>query len=274
MLFFSNAKINIGLNILGKRSVGYHELETVFYPVHINDAVEIIENYEGTEDIIFTATGNSINVTAEDNLCVKAYRVVKNDFPLLPAVKMHLHKNIPTGAGLGGGSSNAVAVLRLLDKKFNLQISEEKLLHYALLLGSDCPFFVLNTPCIAKGRGELLTKISLNLSAYSFMIVNPGIHINTGEAFALLDQGNFSTHGTLEKAIEKDIRQWKNTVINDLEEPVCNKYPVIKDIKDNMYASGAIYSSMSGSGSSVYGIFEKNAGSNVIFPSHWFCQMV
>ena len=274
MVGFSNAKINIGLNIIRKRPDGYHDLETIFYPVNIKDAIEIIEDPGAAEDIIFTSTGHTLNISPKDNLCVKAFRLLQKDFPGLPPLKMHLHKNIPAGAGLGGGSSNAATVLVLLNKKFSLGISEEKLLHYALLLGSDCPFFILNTPCIAKGRGEILLPISLDLSSYKIMIVHPDIHINTAEAFAGLDPRNDTAGGGLRKGIEADISQWKNTLSNYFEKPLSISYPVIKEITDRMYKSGAGYAAMSGTGSSVYGIFEKTIEIDVKFPSYWFCQIV
>ncbi len=275
MIFFPNCKINIGLNITGKRADGYHNLETVFYPIGIKDALEIIEAKNDQEkDIVFTSTGNDIKVNEEDNLCVKAVRLLKKDFPQIPAIKMHLHKNIPMGAGMGGGSADASAVLMLLNTKFNLQVPSTKLIEYALLLGSDCPFFIKNKPCFAKGRGEILSEIPLDLSLYKFLIVNPGIHINTAEAFSTLDKNNFSAEGVLEKAITADITQWKNNIHNDFEKPVFKLHPSIASIKDKLYENGAIYSAMSGSGSSVYGIFSKETVLNIKFPAHYFCQVV
>jgi 4-diphosphocytidyl-2-C-methyl-D-erythritol kinase len=273
MVSFPNCKINIGLNIIGKRADCYHNLETVFYPIGIKDAIEIIKT-DNENDIIFTASGNVVNVTDDDNLCVKAYRLLKKDFPQIPSIKMHLHKKIPMGAGLGGGSADASAVLLLLNKKFNLHISQETLIDYALQLGSDCPFFIINKPCFASGRGEILEEINLDLSAYKFLIVNPNIHINTGEAFASLNQNNFSPIGALQPQITSDISTWKNTIKNDFEKPVFEKFPEIERIKKLMYDNGAIYSSMSGSGSTVVGIFEKEISTNIKFPAHYFCQTV
>ncbi len=273
MLSFPNCKINIGLNITGKRPDGYHNLETVFYPIGIKDAIEIIES-DNENEVIFSSTGNIVNVSDDDNLCVKAYRLLKKDFPQLPSVKMHLHKNIPMGAGLGGGSADASAVLLLLNKKFSLNISQDKLIDYALQLGSDCPFFIINKPCFATGRGEVLQEIKLDLSTYKFLIVNPNIHINTGEAFASLNKIDFSPIGALQHQIHQNINNWKNSIKNDFEIPVFGKHPEIERIKNVMYDNGAIYSAMSGSGSSVFGIFEKETAINIKFPAHYFCQTV
>jgi 4-diphosphocytidyl-2-C-methyl-D-erythritol kinase len=273
MVTFPNCKINIGLNIIGKRSDGYHNLETIFYPIQIKDAVEIIES-DNESDIIFTSTGNIVDVKDDDNLCVKAYLLLKKDFPQIPSIKVHLHKNIPMGAGLGGGSADASAVLLLLNKKFNLNISPKKLIDYALQLGSDCPFFIINKPCFATGRGEILEEILLDLSVCKIMIVNPNIHVNTGEAFSDLKQNNFSPIGELKQQIKQDITTWKNVIKNDFEKPIFKKYPEIEKIKNTLYENGAIYSAMSGSGSSVYGIFEKEIVSNIKFPKHYFCQTV
>lgn len=275
MVSFPNCKINIGLNIIGKRNDGYHNIETVFYPIAVKDALEIIEsqNSDGS-DLIFTSSGSIINSNTEDNLCVKAYRLLKKDYPEIPSVKMHLHKNIPMGAGLGGGSSDGAAVLLLLNKQFNLNISEEKLIEYALMPGSDCPFFIINKPCFAEGRGEILKEIPLYLSGYKIMIVHPGIHVNTGDAFAQLDTTNFTPAGSLENSIQKDISEWKNLIKNDFEKPVFDQYPQIGQIKSIMYDNGALYSSMSGSGSSVFGIFPQEMDINIKFPSHYFCRIV
>jgi 4-diphosphocytidyl-2-C-methyl-D-erythritol kinase len=273
MVSFPNCKINIGLNIIGKRADGYHDLETIFYPIQIKDVIEIIEaDYKN--DISFTSTGNIIDVKDDNNLCVKAYHLLKKDFPQLPSVKMHLHKNIPMGAGLGGGSADASAVLLLLNKKFNLHISQEKLIAYALQLGSDCPFFIINKPCFAAGRGEILEEIILDLSSYKIVVVNPSIHVNTGEAFSSLNQSNFSPIGELQQQIKQDITTWRNVIKNDFEKSVLEKYPEIGKIKNMLYENGAIYSAMSGSGSTVFGIFEKEISTDIKFPAHYFCQTV
>lgn len=274
MVVFPNAKINLGLNITGKRTDGFHNLETIFYPVQIKDALEIIQS-EASEKIIFTSSGNSVQGNDTDNLCVKAFQLLKIDFPQIPHIKMHLHKHIPMGAGMGGGSSDASSVLLLLNKLFNLQISTNTLQEYALQLGSDCPFFITNKPCFASGRGEQLQAIDVDLSNYQILIVHPGIHVNTAEAFKGFDQNNFSVPGELQKNISLEIGSWKNSVRNDFEISVFKQYPEIASIKNTLYESGAVYSSMSGSGSAVYGLFTKNASPDKIkFPAHYFCQLV
>ncbi len=273
MLAFPNCKINLGLNIIGKRSDGFHDLETIFYPINIRDAVEIVA-VEIDREITFTCSGNPLSVNDDDNLCIKAYLLLKNDFAQIPNINMHLHKNIPMGAGLGGGSADASAVLMLLNTKFNLQISQEKLSDYALQLGSDCPFFIINKPCIATGRGEKLAPIELDLSAYKIIIVNPGIHVNTGAAFTSLNKDNFSNKGLLSKQIQNNIGDWKGNIKNDFEVPIFSQYPEIESIKNKLYNDGAIYSAMSGSGSSVFGIFNKETDINLNFPAQYFCQVV
>ena len=274
MVVFPNAKINLGLNIIGKREDGFHDLETIFYPVKIIDALEIVENTD-TDKITFTTTGNTVQGDHTDNLCVKAFHLIKNDFPKISSVKMHLHKNIPMGAGLGGGSSDASAVLLLLNKLFELNISTEQLHEYALQLGSDCPFFITNKPCFASGRGEQLRAVEIDLSNYKIIIVHPAVHVNTALAFQGLEQSNFSLPGELQSNILRDISTWQATVKNDFELSVFKQFPKIEAIKNKLYEAGAIYSSMSGSGSAVFGIFSKDFNTeNIKFPSHYFCQLV
>ncbi len=274
MVSFPNAKINLGLNITGKRADGYHDLETVFYPVNIKDAVEVIEQQNNSSEISFTSSGNTIAGNESDNLCVKAFYLLKKDFPQIPSVKIHLQKHIPSGAGLGGGSADASAVLILLNRKFDLGISDEKLKDYALSTGSDCPFFIINKPCFATGRGEILNEIAVDLSAYKIMIVHPGIHVSTAAAFAGLDANNFSSIGELRQHIQANIINWKGLIKNDFEDAVFKLHPQLADIKEQLYEAGAIYSAMSGSGSSVYGIFSPEQVVNIKFPAHWFCQTV
>src|SRR6187402_1708961 len=169
MVSFPNCKINLGLNIVNKRNDGYHDIETVFFPVHLRDALEVIEK----EKFELSTSGSPIKGEAEKNLCLKAYHSLKNDFPNLPAVQLHLHKVIPMGAGLGGGSADGAFTLKLLNKKFELNLSEKQLIHYSLQLGSDCPFFILNKPCFATGRGEILEQTELDLSEFKILIVHP-----------------------------------------------------------------------------------------------------
>ncbi len=253
MLLFPNCKINLGLNILRKREDGFHDLETVFYPIPFTDALELISNPRNETE--FTITGLKVDGNAADNLCIKAYQLLKKDFPQLPAVKIHLHKTIPTGAGLGGGSADAAFMLKLLNDKFNLNLSTPELLNYSLQLGSDCPFFILNKPCFATGRGENMEKIELDLSAYQVVLINPGIHINTGWAFSQISPS--IRKRPVKQIISEPIATWKKDLKNDFEEAVFVAHPQVKLIKEDLYNQGAVYASMSGSGSTVFGIFDK-----------------
>jgi 4-diphosphocytidyl-2-C-methyl-D-erythritol kinase len=262
MLSFPNCKINLGLNILNKREDGFHDLETIFYPVGLKDALEIIPSHNPNSAIEFSSSGLIVDGDASDNICIKAYQLLQKDFPDLPFIKMHLHKAIPMGAGLGGGSADAVFALQLLNKRFNLNLSAAKLLHYASQLGSDCPFFIINEPCFATGRGEILEPIEVDLSGYQIVLVNPGIHINTGWAFSQLSPA--PSQQSVAAIIAQPITTWKQELQNDFEKPVFEKYPEIKNIKAHLYAGGAVYAAMSGSGSTVYGIFEKN----MTIPAH------
>lgn len=270
MIFFPNAKINLGLNIVRKRADGYHDLETVFYPIAIRDALEIIKNDDQKEEAGISFSGIPINGKPENNLCVKAWWLLKKDLPQLPAVKIHLHKSIPAGGGLGGGSADGAFMLKLLNQKFDLRLSNEQLLDYALQLGSDCPFFIINTPCFATGRGEFLEPISVDLSAYKFVIVNPGLHVSTAEAFSLLKPLLHSK--SIKDIVQQPVETWKLQLKNDFEDPVFKEYPAIGTIKSKMYQSGAVYASMTGSGSTVYGIFKKETEFRQDLPPGYFVK--
>ena len=264
MVLFPNGKINLGLHVTGKRKDGFHDVETIFYPVAIHDVVEIIAAVESS----FASSGIDVDGSPANNLCVKAYDLLKKDFPRLPPVAIQLYKNIPVGAGLGGGSADAVACLQLLDQLGGLALSTEQISVYALALGSDCPFFLKNRPCLATGRGEILSELKVDLSAYEILIVNPGIHINTGWAFAALEVLSAGTD--LKEIISRPIDRWKDSLHNDFEKIVFNKYPAIEALKADLYKLGAVYSSLSGSGSTVYGLFGKKERPDVHFPSHFF----
>ena len=256
MIVFPNCKINLGLNILGKREDGYHNLQTVFYPLPFYEVLEIIQHADAAQSFELFLSGIPVEGNPADNLCVKAYDLLKKDFPQLPPVKIYLHKTIPAGAGLGGGSADGAFMLTLLNDKFNLQLQQQQLLNYALLLGSDCPFFIINKPCFAQERGEDMEPVELNLSGYKLVLVNPGIHINTGWAFS---QVKLSAGNDIRNIITSPISQWKENLTNDFESPVFKQFPAIEAIKKNLYSSGALYASMSGTGSTVYGIFNKEA---------------
>ncbi|PJE47170.1 MAG: 4-(cytidine 5'-diphospho)-2-C-methyl-D-erythritol kinase [Sediminibacterium sp.] len=253
MVTFPNCKINLGLHITVKRPDGFHELETVFYPVPLKDILEVVSS----TTLQFQSTGIDIPGNPASNLCLKAYHLLKEDFPQLPPVQMHLHKIIPMGAGLGGGSADGAFALQLLNDKYFLGLSPTQLMKYALQLGSDCPFFILNQPCYATGRGEDLTPIKLDLSGYRFVIVHPGIHINTKWAFEQIQPGLPAR--SIKEIIQLPIQDWKYYLSNDFESPIKQNYPAIEAIKLALYKDGAIYASMSGSGSTVFGIYPTNA---------------
>ncbi len=258
MVTFPNCKINLGLNILQKRKDGFHDLATVFYPIELKDVLEIIpaRNSEQQQSSIqFTTSGLVVDGNSADNICFKAYELLKADFPTLPAIEMHLHKAIPMGAGLGGGSADGAFALKMLNEKFNLNLTVQQLINYALQLGSDCPFFIVNQPCFATSRGEKMTPIHLDLSAYTFVIVNPGIHVNTGWAFKQITPT--LPKKSIQTIIEQPIETWKHELVNDFELPVATAYAEILNIKQELYLKGAVYASMSGSGSTVFGIFKK-----------------
>lgn len=268
MVVFPNAKINLGLQILSKRDDGYHNLQTIFYPLAIHDALEIIAAKKSTKQIRFASSGLSVGQHTNDNLCFKAYQLIKIDFPALPAIEMHLHKVIPMGAGLGGGSADAAFTLKLLNELFHLQCDNSRLKEYALRLGSDCPFFLYNKPCIATGRGEIFEPLALDLSAYKILLVNPGIHVSTALAFSHIHP--CSDVAPLAVQIAAPMEKWRNILRNDFEATVFDIYPEISLLKNTLYDHGAIYASMSGSGSSVFGIFPKTFSGDIALPVHYF----
>lgn len=270
MLVFPNCKINLGLHILDKREDGFHNLETVFYPVVFRDVLEIIPNSK--TEVEFTGTGLPVDGNTADNLCVKAYHLLKKDFPQLPAVKIHLYKAIPMGAGLGGGSADGAFMLKLLNNKFKLNLSTPELLNYALELGSDCPFFIINKPCFATGRGEELEEIQVDLSVYKIVLINPGIHINTGWAFSNISAT--SSKKSIKKIIQQPVETWKAELINDFEIPVFAAHPQIKNIKEDLYARGAVYAAMTGSGSTVFGIFNTEINTESFTGKNYFIKMI
>lgn len=272
MIVFPNCKINLGLNILNKRSDGYHNLETIFYPIPLTDSLEIIENRQTVKSptFPFTTSGIPISGKPSSNLCVKAYRLLKQDFPDMPGVKIHLHKIIPSGAGLGGGSADAAFSLKVMNELFKLQLTNEQLIHYAAKLGSDCPFFIINKPCFASGRGEILEEIQLDLSLFKFIIVNPRIHIDTGRAF--LNMTPSKPEKTVKEIIAGPLKSWKDELINDFEKIIFQQHHEIMEIKDSLYRNGAIYASMSGSGSTVVGIFPKDQPLQLSFSVNYFVK--
>ncbi len=259
MIVFPHAKINLGLSVISKRSDGFHNLETVFYPVPIRDALEIVPSDEN----LFFQTGLKIAGRQEENLVLKACRLLEKDYHPVKPLEIHLHKNIPMGAGLGGGSSDAAAIIQLINRYFNLEISSDILAAYALEIGSDCPFFMQSFPCFATGRGEILEPLNVDISNYSLLLVHPEIRINTAWAFSKISPS--VPKYNLKQSISKPIQDWIYTISNDFEPAVFEAHPSLQVIKSRLYEAGAIYASMTGSGSTIYGIFEKSAVPEITF---------
>ena len=254
MITYPNAKINLGLNIVEKRPDGYHNLETVFYPINLQDALEV-NLLEGEEEFSLKVSGVPIEGEPENNLVVKAYRLLKKDYPEMPAIDIHMYKHIPTGAGLGGGSADAAFMIKLLNDKFKLNLSIEKMEEYAAILGADCAFFIQNKPVFATGIGNIFEPIQLSLKGYYLVLVKPDIFVSTKDAFAHIIPSQPTQ--SLKEIIRMPVETWRATMKNDFEDSVFQKFPEIAAIKDKLYDLGAVYASMSGSGSSVYGIFRE-----------------
>lgn len=285
MITFPNAKINIGLNIVAKRTDGYHDIETLFFPVNLQDALEVtlkkpldsgvIKKRLEVGNLLHLKTesrypeidsvdessyelhllGDAIEGNPADNLVVKAYKLLAEDFDIPPVV-IHLYKLIPSGAGLGGGSSDAAQMIALLNKRFGLKMKNRCMERYAAQLGSDCAFFIRNKPAFATGRGEILTPVDLSLQNYFIVIVKPNIFVSTAEAYAGVTPAKPEV--SLRDAIKRPVSEWKNLIVNDFEKSVFAKHPQLQQLKDKMYELGAEYASMSGSGSAIYGIFSKS----------------
>jgi 4-diphosphocytidyl-2-C-methyl-D-erythritol kinase len=271
MITYPNAKINIGLNITERRPDGYHNIESVFYPINLQDAVEIktIEGEEPQGGYKLKVSGTILDGTPDDNLVVKAYKLLRKDFNF-PAQKIHLYKHIPVGAGLGGGSSDAAAIIKMLNEKFALGLTSEQMQNYAVQIGADCPFFINNTPVFATGIGNIFTPIEFSLHGKTILLVKPDIFVSTRDAYALVKPSPAAI--PLTEAIKQPISEWKQIITNDFEKSVFAKYPEIAAIKDKLYDMGAIYASMSGSGSAVYGIFDSPIEyADEIF-SGYFCR--
>jgi len=248
VIIFPNAKINIGLNVISRRADGYHNIETVFYPIKINDALELIS----AGDTNFKCAGLSIPGRAEDNLCLKGYELLQADFEL-PPISIFLYKHIPIGAGLGGGSADAAFFIRLVNNCFNLGQSDEQMMGYARQLGADCAFFIKNKPVFAQGVGDEFEPINLDLSRYKIVLVMPPAHVSTGEAYRGVKPAKAQT--PLRELINLPVRDWKSQIKNDFEDSVFKNHPAIRGVKAALYDAGALYASMSGSGASVFGIF-------------------
>lgn len=303
MITFPNAKINIGLNVVAKRSDGYHDIETVFYPVLLQDALEIkpmrpldpaqlrkrieagllVQPDDAfmpyrllprkKEDIpccSLEMTGNEFPFSAADNLVVKAYLLLQQDFDL-PSIDIKLHKHIPSSAGLGGGSSDCAFMITLLNRRFNLRMRESMMERYAAKLGADCAFFVSNTPSFATGKGEILNPIGLTLKGYTILLVKPDIAVKTADAYASVTPHRPEI--SLADAVMRPVGEWKDCVFNDFEPSVFKKHPLLADIKQKLYDLGAEYAAMTGSGSTIYGIFRTPLDNPAdLFPGMFTCQ--
>lgn len=282
MIVFPNVKINLGLFVTSKRPDGYHNIESVFYPLPWTESLEIISDTGKTADeynaLAFAEVGkvrffgyqNPIPGNADSNLCIKVFQLLEEWFNL-PKTEIHLQKSLPIGAGMGGGSADAAFTLRALKAFYNLTISDFEAKELLAKVGSDCPFFWDNKPAFVFGRGEKMQPIELDLSAYKFVLVNPNIHVSTKEAYAGISPKNPPID--LKMLEWLDVETWKDSIHNDFEDSLFPSYPEIKAIKDLMYESGAIFASMTGSGSTVFGIFDREIDAHKLWPNYqvWHC---
>ena len=258
MIVFPIAKINLGLNVVEKRPDGYHNLQTVFYPVPIKDALEVQQMDEGFPsdvDCDLKVTNIAIEGDEQRNLVVRAYLLLKQDFPTLPRIHTHLWKGIPTQAGMGGGSSDCAYMIRLLNALFDLQLSDEQMIQYAARLGADCAFFIKSKPCYAEGIGEKMQPIGLDLSEWYIGVVRPDIPVPTKEAFSRIHP--HYPQVCPKEAVMQPVETWRETLVNDFEESVFALHPEIGAIKEQLYKMGATYAAMSGSGSALFGLFKE-----------------
>ena len=258
MITFPNAKINLGLSVVEKRPDGYHNLETVFYPVPITDALEVFpmnEAFPTDVDCDLKITNINIDGDEQKNLVVKAYHHLKQDFPTLPNIHVHLYKGIPTQAGMGGGSSDCGFMITLLNRQFQLGLSDEQMINYAAKLGADCAFFVMNKPCYAEGIGEKLQPISLDLKGWYLAVVRPAIPVSTRDAFSLIHPEHPAQN--CRDIVMQPVETWRDALTNDFEKSVFAIHPEIGAIKNQLYEMGAVYAAMSGSGSSLFGLFRQ-----------------
>lgn len=269
MITFPNAKINLGLNIVEKRTDGYHNIETVFYPINLQDALEVnrLENADGPYRL--RVKGNPLDGRPEDNLVVKAYLLLRDKYHL-PSVDIHLFKHIPTGAGLGGGSADGAYMIKILNEKFKLGLSLKEMEQYAVQLGADCAFFIQNQPAFATGIGNIFEPVKISLSDYCLVLVKPDISVPTAVAYTHITPHH--PEKSIKEIICQPVETWKDELLNDFEQPVFAQYPEIAAIKDKMYDLGAVYASMSGSGSAVFGIFRQRIDNIDAIFDGYFCR--
>jgi 4-diphosphocytidyl-2-C-methyl-D-erythritol kinase len=267
---YPNAKVNLGLNVVRKRADGYHDIESVFYPIPWCDVLEIVPERQGKGKVTFTSSGIGIPSDGKPNLCEQVYQLMHDEFGLF-SVKMHLHKVVPTGAGLGGGSADAAFAAVMLNGMFDLGLTTDKLENIVSEVGSDCPFFIRNSPAFVTGRGEVLEPFDINLHGYWMVLVNPNIHIGTKEAYAgILPSVPASS---LKELLLKDVLEWKSGVNNDFEASIFPNHASIEKLKEQLYGIGAVYVSMTGSGSTVFGIF-KNEPPQKQFPAGFTAKVI
>lgn len=248
MITYPNAKINLGLNIVARREDGYHNIETIFYPIPLQDALEVHSSHQPS----FRIAGTPIDCTAGDNLIIRALRLVEARHPL-PSLDIYLYKHIPSGAGLGGGSSDAAFMVKLLNEKYELGMSTAKMQEILAGLGADCPFFVENKPVFATGIGNIFTPIELTLKGWTLVLVKPDTHVSTRDAYAAVQPA--APKIPLTEIVRKPVEEWQGLMVNDFETSVFPRHPEIAAIKDKLIDLGAVYASMSGSGSAVFGLF-------------------
>ncbi len=265
MILFPNAKLNLGLHVLGKRADGFHELETGFVPIGLCDVLEFIES----DELRFVNTGLHVDGAMQNNLVVRAYRLLADDFEL-PPIHIHLHKQIPFGAGLGGGSSDAAFMLKGLNQHFDLKLTDEKLKAYAASLGSDCAFFINNQAALGRGRGEIIESLSVDITGLHLLLVKPDIAIRTADAFANIQPQMRSL--LLREQLQMPIKKWENNVQNDFETSIFPKFPLLADIKQQLYDLGALYAAMSGSGATVFGLFDEQIPTPKAFSDYFVWQ--
>lgn len=290
MIIFPNAKINLGIRVLNRRPDGYHQIETVFYPVPLSDILEIMPvgndfvtpkrvpgttylelfTEQGSAEVNFAFSGLEPGGLPEDNLVVKAVSLFDTRHALTQPLYIHLHKIIPAGAGLGGGSSDSSFVLKALNDLSGKPFSQEQIHDLALRLGSDCPFFITNSPVLATGRGEVMTKLELNLTGWFLVIVKPDVHVSTAEAFGSIQPGEPET--SLVQQIRLPVDEWQHHLVNDFEKVVFEKYPAVASVKTQLLNAGATYCGMSGSGSAMVALFREKPSLPVIQTGYFVYQ--
>ena len=272
MICFPNSKINLGLHVINKREDGFHNLESLFLPIPLCDVLEIAPlKIDSKNRFEYQSYGLAVDGELEKNLIYKAWLLLANKYDLSP-ISCAFYKNIPMGAGLGGGSSDAAFCLKLLNDYFHLRLSKDELLNYAAILGSDCPFFIENKPSFVSGRGEIIENFEIDLKGYHLVVIKPDVHISTAMAFSSVNKRGEEAKGELKDILSRPISEWKNTLFNDFEKSIFPQVPIIEDIKNKLYTSSAIYASMSGSGSAVFGIFDKKQNLKSEFKEHFYFE--